>query len=565
MKALGWLVGALALAACQRPADVAPSPRSPASLSVASEALAAYPGLARVTAEAQKAGASTPVLVSVGAGAAGDRVAGTVTAPDTECVLVVARAAASVDDIDLFVYGDDGAVLGSDEGPDKTPALVVCPPHPGRLYLMARIAAGQGIVSVSAQQVEPSAAKRVANRVKAYNSEARERQRLEAWPGLEERLAAHRHLIGASWQDVRRVALPLDARVPTHVTASVDQDRCLDALVFPSDEVSHLELLAMDTDGRIVARASASGRERFLVVCSPHPGNLTFEVRPHAGRGLAVLLLSRTVPGSEADLDPDAPRAELMPLGDLAHARRALADSLEHAGYDRGRLLFTGAAPVGAKTSVPLSLGAGCSRLDVVSGTPLRGISAWLWNEQGALIGHAKSGGKGVLFACGKGERARLDLEALTRAGPVAVELRKEDATPELLRRYPLAAGRLLARMVAYGVIKTASQVGAPRAIQLEPSRLESIDVLVPVGRCVDVTLALGPDASGAEVRLVTTDPKGSEAGEIAELALSRGTYATSARACALGRGTIHARAELRAATGNTIGLVATRMLAPRK
>jgi len=36
--------------------------------------------------------------------------------------------------------GEDGAVLGMDEGPDKTPALLVCPPHPARVYVSARIA-----------------------------------------------------------------------------------------------------------------------------------------------------------------------------------------------------------------------------------------------------------------------------------------------------------------------------------------------------------------------------------------------------------------------------------------
>jgi hypothetical protein len=119
--------------------------------------------------------------------------------------------------------------------------------------------------------------------------------------------------------------------------------------------------------------------------------------------------------------------------------------------------------------------------------------------------------------------------------------------------------------MVSRGVIKNAGQVGAPRAVELDPSRLERVEVLVPVGRCVDVTLALGSGASGAEIRLVTAEADAAGADQLNELAFARGTYATSARACALGRGTIRARAELRVATGRAIGLLATRMLSPRE
>jgi hypothetical protein len=68
------------------------------------------------------------------------------------CALV-ARGAESVEDIDLLAYGDDGTVLGSDEAPNKKPALLVCPPHPRRLFVVARVAAGHGLVGVGALRV----------------------------------------------------------------------------------------------------------------------------------------------------------------------------------------------------------------------------------------------------------------------------------------------------------------------------------------------------------------------------------------------------------------------------
>ena len=125
----------------------------------------------------------------------------------------------------------------------------------------------------------------------------------ESWPGLDDTVSRHREQIGGSWEDVRRVALPVDARVPAHVGADVEANQCLDALVVPAEEVSHLDVLAKDLEGRIVGRAHAAGRERSLIVCSPTRARVTLEVRPHAGRGLAVVVLSRSKKGTEQDID----------------------------------------------------------------------------------------------------------------------------------------------------------------------------------------------------------------------------------------------------------------------
>ena len=69
-------------------------------------------------------------VVAVEAGVAGDRVAALVDVPRDSCAIFIARGTSSIEDLDLAAYGEDGAVLGLDEGPDKTPALLVCPPHP---------------------------------------------------------------------------------------------------------------------------------------------------------------------------------------------------------------------------------------------------------------------------------------------------------------------------------------------------------------------------------------------------------------------------------------------------
>lgn len=561
MILMRWLsIGVMAaLSACARP------PASPTQSPDAPERFGKIEGhpdsrhwLLPDTSRAREHGASDAEVIAVEAAATGDRITGMITVPLRSCVLLIARAAASVEDVDLFAYGDDGTVLGVDEAQDKTPTLLVCPPHPRHIYVAARVAAGHGLVAVGAQHVEAKDAERVGKAVGARHRPGEADSRLTSWPGLEQKLAEHRRNIGASWQDVRRVALPLDPRVPTRLSAVVEENRCLDALVLPSEEVSHLDMTVMDASGRTVGRAAATGRSRSLVICSPVSAPISIEIRPHAGRGLAVVVLSRSAEGGSLELDVDAVRFDVAPTADLSETRAKNAVRLESAGYRAPELVGEGALQVGRRTSLSVDLPAGCARIDVLSGTPVQGVQAWLWAADGSLISQDRGAGQLVLFACSRGGRGRLDTEALMRPGKYAVEMRDERETPKVLLAHPLAAGRLLSRMLARGVIRSAAQVGAPRVVSLEPTRLEAMDVLVPFGRCVDLTLALGAGAMGAELRLLDKEKD-------QELELVRGVFSASARACGLDRSnSLFVRAEMRVTTGATDALVVTRMLSPK-
>jgi hypothetical protein len=165
-------------------------------------------------------------VLAVEAGVAGDRISSLLELPEADCVVAIARATASVEDVDLFAYGEDGAVLGSDEGSDKQPALLVCPPHPRRIFLSARIAAGHGMVALGAQRISVRDAERVAAAYGVRYRPGELTRRMSVWPGLDERLEQHRRQLGGAWVDLRRVAVPLDARTPTRLSASVDAERC---------------------------------------------------------------------------------------------------------------------------------------------------------------------------------------------------------------------------------------------------------------------------------------------------------------------------------------------------
>lgn len=501
-------------------------------------------------------------VIAVDAGVAGDRISGLVEVPSDECAVLIARAGPSIEDVDLLAYGEDGSVVGTDEGPDKTPALLVCPPHPTRIWVAARIAAGHGLVAVGVQRLSRLDAPRVAQSYGITDADSAA-ARVRTWPGLDERLEAHRREVGGEWQDVRRVAVPLDARVPTRISAQIDADRCLDAFVAPADDAGHLELVALDASGSILARASSSGRERTLVICSPLETNISLEVRPQSGRGVGVLVLSRNRPGTEIDRESEVTYVEAFPTSDLDTELSALEARLaEQSAYGKGKTIASGTAEVGRRTSLNLNVPKGCSRLDIMGAKPLRGLEAFAWSAQGVLVGHARGGAAALLFVCGAGGPMRLDLEATLRPGPFAVLTHSEAEVPASLLAEPLAAGRLLSHMVARGVLRRAGDVVQAQQLNLSDAAIHSLDLTVPFGRCVDVALALGADALGAEIRLVAMN-RG------IEVASARGAHSASARVCSLDAASasenLKTRAELRVSVGAGTALVATRMLTPTR
>lgn len=497
-------------------------------------------------------------VVAVEGGVAGDRITSLLEVPEGDCTVAIARGTQTVEDVDLFAYGEDGAVLGSDEGPDKTPALLVCPPHPRRILLMARIAAGYGFVAIGAQRVAVTDAPRAAALYGVHYQPGEIAKRLTLWPGVDETIEAHRRRIGGRWIDVRRVEVPLDARTPTRISAAVDADHCLDALVIPSDEVSSLEAVLSGEDGRIIGRAESWGRERSLVVCSPIPASVTLELRPRSGIGVAVANFSRSVDGSEADIDAETLRLDVFATGSVADERKRHDGAETALGYPVPHVVASGTLPLGRRLSFPLELPEGCVRLDWVSGAPLRGVETWLYAADGALL--ASDDGKAPrLFRCGPAGNARLDATSLSRPGPFALELYPEPGTPKLLEKQPLAASRLLARMLDQGLIVRARQVGAVYALELTNGALTRQTLTLPFGRCLDATVAIGPGGSGVELRLVREDGT--------ELGSGRGDTATSVHACAVDAASGTAPpvvAELRLAAGSAPALLTAHQTDPR-
>jgi hypothetical protein len=354
------------------------------------------------------------------------------------------------------------------------------------------------------------------------------------------------------------VAIALDASVATTLPATIDAGRCVHALFVPSDDVSHLDVAALDDKGRVLGRAVGSGRQRSLVVCSSQTTDVSFEIRPHAGRGLAVAALSRSIPGSEGAIEGEVIRRDVYPTGDAKLELAALAARLEKLGYRPPKPGPKLELQLGRRSSATLDLGAGCSRIDVVGSTPLRGVSARLWSDSGELRGEGSGGASVTLFGCGAG-KVRIDASALVAPGPVTITFQREADAPGELSRLPLAGGRLVARMLSRGVLKRADQIGKVTELALTAEQLTTLPFMVPLDRCLDIDVAISGNAAGVELRAIDADSG-------IELDSAVGDEAASVRLCAYergARGSLNARIELRAVSATAKALVATRLLSP--
>lgn len=537
------------------------------------------PMLALDAATARGQGAGAIQVIAVDAATPGDRVSGTLIVPERSCVMLMARVSESIDDVDLFAYADDGSVLGSDERADKRPSLLICPPHPKRVFVVARVASGHGLVALGGQLVAPEHAKQVAAALGSQSAQPTP----SLWSGFETALAAERSALGSAWKDQRRAALPALVSAPTVTALAVPADRCLNVFLTPSSGVSHLDVALLDPQGRTLGRAASRGRDRSLQVCSAEDSQLSLEIRPHLGEGLVALLVSQATRGavSEGAETIRYLTATALPLDQAITADRTLTRRL---GLQRATKHSQGQAPVASSAGSQLSLPAGCSRVDVVLGAPTRGVSARLWDSAGALLAEASGDPTARLFACTQGGSFRLDVEADVRPGPYAILLAHNARAAHALRKQPLAAGRLLSLFTARGVLRGGRQLAGVEQVDLSEVALVRRELIVPPGRCLELGLSAGAGVGGLDLVVFKASPGGGDLAEpnstpapggraapassgsaLAEpLTLSRGPRAIAARQCNLdGHGPLPLALELRSQGGSGTALFGWQMLSP--
>ncbi len=475
-----------------------------------------------------QAGAGQLQMLGSGAAAEGDRIGGFVTFDPNACLLALARGTSRVEDLDILAFDDAGTSLVADQSVGPKATVMVCPPHPARVYLAARVASGSGMVAVGVQQVSKENSAAVASKLGARMSGlADEAVMRAAWSGLDAKVDAHRRALGGRWEELRRVSVPLSQRAASYLSLPLSANRCLDLYVLPNEEVRSVDVTVSDESGREIARAEAVGDDRFALVCTPVDVTLSIGMRPHQGFGLAAVILSRSAPGAETELSVRPETRRVAAMDSLAQVRARLADALSPLPYDKAKTLASATVDTGRTLSYPVSLAAGCSRIDLLVGAPTVGVRGWLWGSHDEIAASAAGGERATMFACVPSAGTwTLDLEGVGRPGAMAAELRKEKSAPAELPKNPVAAGRLLATAAGGRTrfdLRTLTDV---KELGLAEDQRTTLDVTVPPRTCRDVVLGLGPGASGVTVRLV--DAKSGE-----ELGTAAGAHAASVRACA--------------------------------
>ncbi len=543
------VVCALALAGCAwagRGAQQPPGPLAPLPApTIVAGGLDARALLADLPARALRLGAGAPSVVASGAAVDNEWVGAFVEVPRDDCVLAYARGASSIEDIDVAVYAEDGTALAVDEGRDVHPTVLLCPPHPDRVYVAAHVVEGEGLVAVGAQIVPRGREVIVARALGARAAMAQGPRPADAWPGLDDVVRTHRVTLGGTWEELKRVALSVDVRVATYLSLPIVADQCVDALVVPDDDVALLDVEALDAEGRVVARADEGLGPHTLTLCSPVSMEGTLSVRPHLGRGLAAVVLARA-PGDVArDLSARPEVAWIatpQPLSRAAQERDAL---LSRNGYDGPALKSTGTLAIGRRVSVSMDLQATagtCSRIDVVAGAPLALVGARLLDDAGSLLASGEASTSVALFACAHGP-GRLELETRGRPGPFAVTVRPERWRDAAFGAHPLAASRMLARAADGPTMLLSGKPGAVRELSLDPIRTLAWVESVPAGKCVRATVGAEGPGGGVELRAFDVDD--------AEIDRSEAAHAASVRACSPADAAHSFRFEVRSSAGH--------------
>jgi hypothetical protein len=532
-----WPLLACGLVACVQSAP-RPSPPPAPSEAASNRDVRYFTEIAQV---AVLAGGSPVELLASGAGIPGDSISAFVSIPAGRCALLAARGALRVADIDLYLFADDGDEIAKSDDVDHPATLLRCAEGKAeRLLAVARIAAGHGPFALGLSDAPIEKRQALLNGALAGAENA---EQLEDWPGLDAAVGAHRDLVGGAWRDLRRVIVPGDHRLPTQLDFDVERERCVDVLALPGAQVDDLELEALSSSGRVIARAEAHGTERALLLCAgADPAKVTLRLRPHAGRGAILVALSETTKTSgRHDLHPEFPRHDLSPAPGSLPQPRPSAKRLQLSVDDL----------------VSSSLGwTGCQRVELDPAYPLLGYRLVAYDGEGRLIGEHEGTGPALLHLCLPRTGAspgRLDLRATVRAGPLDVHFAAEPASASAtLERFPLAASRLLGLASDLGLLRRVSDIGQVSEHQLGPDQLVRIPLSVPVARCLTVLAAVDRSGPGIELALVS--------GRTARFSdFAHGRTVAWARVCADEGQTEEIVVELRAPHGAVPALVSTR------
>ncbi len=476
---------------------------------------------------ATQLGAGPARVVASGPIAEGERLGAFVEVPQDACLLGYARASSSVEDIDVVVFAEEGNPIAADEGPDSHPTVLMCPPHPDRVYLAVHAAAGEGLVALAAQIAPRDRAPEIAMKLGARGARGEGSRSAEAWPGLEEKVRARRTALGGKWDETKRVAVTADARTETVLPIAADANQCIDVFAVADDGVALLDLEVQDENGHALARAREGARERAILLCTTRPlASASLHLRPHVGNGLAAVVVAKIPLEDASELTERADTAWYATSRTLDQAKKTLEGELVRAGYGAGANVGSGSLSLGKRAQVPLDPSpAQCSRVDIMAGAPLSLFDARVWDDHGALVASGEGASQVALFVC-RAQKTQLEIEARGRPGPFGVVMRKERWQSQAFMQKPLAASRMLARTADAPTFAVDGTLGDARAVVVDSAKRHTWDAAVPAQSCATTTA--GAEGDGTGLTLVAFDAQSND-----ELDRSHAASSARVRVCA--------------------------------
>lgn len=499
--------------------------------------------LTDVSSRAIKQGASPLSVVAAGAAIEGERTGAFVEIAESTCLLAYARASGSVEDIDVSAFSDEGNALAVDERPDPRPTIILCPPHPPRVFLAVHVVSGEGLVALGVHAVPRERASEVARSLGAKGAiQGAEARRPEVWPGLDDRVREHRSTIGGKWEDARKVGVAVDARAPAVVGLSVEADQCADVLVVPDEDVAMLEVEARDSEGRVIARGRESKQGSALVLCTPVAISGTLSVRPHLGTGVVAVVVGRAPASVSKEVSAPVDVAWTGATVPVDQAKLQRAGILSRAGYGNATSTATGNAAMGRRTTVAMDVTTPCSRIDVSGGSPLALVDVRAWDDAATLVGKTEGTMGAVLFACGR-KKIHLEVEARGRPGPFVAEARKETWEHASFTTAPLAASRMLSRFVDGPPWIAPGTAHNARADNADAAHRASWEESIPQDKCAMVATGAEGEGTGLELRAI-------EVGSEDEIDRSHGDSSARVIACASSAGARKVRFEASVTSG---------------
>jgi hypothetical protein len=353
------------------------------------------------------------------------------------------------------------------------------------------------MLALGVMLVPPERADRVSRAVGVRGRPGQDTGMLAAWPGLERKVRERRKALGSSWDDVRRLAMHVDARAPAAVSVPIEARRCLDVLVAPSDEVQAIDATVTDEEGRVLARGRPPGRDRAFVLCSASDATLTILVRPRLASGLVAVVVGRSPPGAASELDDAAWIDAVSPLVPMKEALERHRVRTQNLAMPAAREIGHTDLAVGVPRALEVSLSRGCTRIDAVGGTPLGSFTAALWTDDGRRLSQARGGELATLFYCGAATKARVELNASERGGPVTLVARHDDKAPAALVDRGVAASALLERLdAALGPIAP-RDAASVEVLELSGYQRRDKAIDIPAQSCTDVVVAIDGQARG--------------------------------------------------------------------